>query len=158
VLLQQLGQDFILEPQLLLQGSALAVLDGFDGLTAFAIGRESSDPVLEEFPLPAVEQVRTSTPAIACSAKPFVYLGSHTCGTHFFFTFPLTFIFSLLNCHRYPISSWIVDKLADWCLVFGACNNGNARLLHRQPRAVSGLGLDKRRGVGMSSPGRTFSR
>jgi hypothetical protein len=57
VFLQELGKDLVLGPELLLQGGDLAVLDGFDGLVPFAVAAEGSGPVLEEFPLPAVEQV-----------------------------------------------------------------------------------------------------
>jgi hypothetical protein len=57
MLLQQLGQNLVLDPELVLQGSDLAVLDGFNGLVTFAVAGEGSGPVLEEFPLPAVEQV-----------------------------------------------------------------------------------------------------
>jgi hypothetical protein len=65
VLLQQLGQNLVLDPELLLQSGDLAVLDGFNGLVTFAVAGEGSGPVLEEFPLPSVEQVRLDAELVA---------------------------------------------------------------------------------------------
>jgi hypothetical protein len=57
VLLHQLGEDLLLDPELLLQGSDLAVLDLRDDLAAFAGLLQGRGPVFEKLLLPTIEQV-----------------------------------------------------------------------------------------------------
>src|SRR6478672_124993 len=57
MLLQQLGEDFVLALELVLEGGDLLVLGVLVGLAAFAGVSEGSGAVLEELLLPEVEEV-----------------------------------------------------------------------------------------------------
>src|SRR5579885_1174728 len=57
MLLQQLGQDFVLALELVLESSDLAILGVLSGLAAFAGILKGSGAVLEELLLPEVEEV-----------------------------------------------------------------------------------------------------